>query len=60
MLRFCPVLTARGFFVPKYDVAKRNRFAAEAEKAASDERAAQTISLRERREIIRRGRFMER
>ena len=42
------------------DVARRNRFAAAAEKAASDERAAQAISLRERREIVRRGRFMER
>merc|ERR1719319_554724 len=42
------------------DVARRNRFAAAAEKAASDERAAQTISVRERREIVRRGRFMER
>ena len=42
------------------DVARRNRAAAIAEKAASDERAAQTISLRERREVVRRGRFMER
>ena len=38
------------------DVTRRNRFAAAAEKAASDERAAQTISLRERREIVKRKR----
>ena len=40
--------------------ARRNRFAAAEERAAMEERAAQTISLRERRDIVRRGRFMER
>ena len=40
--------------------ARRNRAAAAEERAAANERAAQTIALRERREIVRRGRFMER
>jgi hypothetical protein len=42
------------------ETARRGRAAAAVERAAANERAAQRVSLRERREVVRRGRFMER
>ena len=40
--------------------ARRNRAAAAVERGARNEREAQAVSIRECREIVRRGRFMER
>ena len=42
------------------EVARRKRAVAAAERTAAAERAAVATALRESREVVRRGRFMER